>query len=284
MLKNIFILLICALLCGAVFLFARWSFSDLRNNEKMPKEEREKMNAEALDKIADVDLLDPEMAPSDIHEQVMRGYRIVLHTNQILPHNVDDRLNCTNCHLAGGNTLGGKRGGISLVGVVHTYPRYSERLGKTIDLMDRINNCFERSMNGKALPRDSQDMKDILAYLDWISSKIPKQPSYPWLGLKLLTSTHTPDAEKGKQVYYTYCVLCHQKNGEGTTHNPPLWGPHAFNDGAGMADLPKMSSFIFYNMPYQDPFLTEEQALDVAAFLIKQRRPKFISTENNKNP
>lgn len=225
------------------------------------------------------DLLDPEMAPKPIHEQVMQGYKILLYTNEILPNYVDDHLTCSNCHVGGGNTLGGKRGGISLVGVVRTYPKYSPRLGKTIDIVERINNCFERSMNGKPLPRDSTEMKAILAYLDWISSEIPNRKSYPWLGLEPLRSTHKPDPQNGEKIYQKNCSICHQNNGRGTTNNPPLWGPHAFNDGAGMSTLSKMASFVFYNMPYNDPFLNEEQALDVSAFLIEQRRPIYIPTK-----
>lgn len=222
-------------------------------------------------------LVDPEMAPEDIKEQVMYGYEILLHTNKVLPDYVDNRLTCSNCHFGGGNTLGGKRGSISLVGVVRTYPRYSKRLRKTLTLFDRINNCFERSLNGKSLPEESREMKAIITYLEWIASKVPERKNYPWLGLKPLTSLHTPDPENGLKIYQKNCALCHRKDGHGTTHNPPLWGPHAFNDGAGMSTLPLLSSFIYYNMPLNAPFLTQEQALDVAAYLIRQRRPIFLN-------
>ncbi|QLH35050.1 MAG: c-type cytochrome [Parachlamydiaceae bacterium] len=224
------------------------------------------------------------MAPQDIRADVMRGYELLLHTNKLLPQYVDDRLTCANCHISAGNTLGGKRGGISLVGVDKVYPRFSLRIGKVIDLVDRVNNCFERSMNGKALERDSKEMKAIIAYLKWIGSKIPERKEYPWLGLPRLTTQHIPDAENGAKVYQQHCAFCHQVNGQGTVNNPPLWGPHAFNDGAGMSTLSKMSSFIFYNMPQNDPFLTQEQALDVAAFLVNQRRPLYMPNTQQKNP
>lgn len=225
------------------------------------------------------DLLDPEVSPPSIHEEVMDGYNIILYTNKVLPNYVDDRLTCSNCHFAGGNTLGGKRGGISLVGVVKTYPRYEQRFGKMIDLVDRINNCFERSMNGKPLERNSKEMNAILAYLKWISSEIPARKTYPWLGLEKLATSHQPDPKNGAKLYDKFCAICHQKNGEGSEHNPPIWGPHAYNDGAGMNMLPKLSSFIYYNMPFDNPFLTQEQAVDVASFVIEQRRPKFIETK-----
>ena len=42
--------------------------------------------------------------------------------------------------------------------------------------------------------------------------------------------------------------------------------------------LGKISGFIYYNMPYQEPNLTEEEALDIASFVIEQPRPRFIKT------
>jgi thiosulfate dehydrogenase len=283
MIKNIFILFISLSAIVLIGLFAKLTAPlaeiEVETVENKIHHFERVMNGEKIQ----FDLLDPEMAPPNIRDQVMRGYTLILHTNKALPEYVDDRLTCANCHFSAGNTLGGKRGGISLVGVVRTYPRYSARLEKMIDLTDRINNCFERSMNGKAVPRGSADMLAIIAYLDWIASQIPERKTYPWLGLELLKTTHEPDAKNGAKVYQKHCSTCHMINGQGTDNNPPVWGPHAFNDGAGMSTLPMLSSFIFYNMPYEDPFLTEEQALDVAAYLVNQRRPIFIDDQKSKS-
>lgn len=222
------------------------------------------------------DLLDPETAPPEIHEQVMHGYRIFIQTQQYAANYVGNKLTCNNCHFAGGNTLGGKNGGISLVGVVSTYPQYAERMKKVITLKERINNCFMRSMNGKPLPEDSSDINDIVAYLTWISQEVIRIGNLPWLGLPVLKSSHKPDAIQGKVVYNNNCSICHDSDGSGTTGVPPLWGPGSFNDGAGMHMIKKLSSFVYYNMPYHQPTLTEEEALDVAAFVITRPRPKFI--------
>jgi thiosulfate dehydrogenase len=86
---------------------------------------------------------------------------------------------------------------------------------------------------------------------------------------------HVPDAENGKELYYRCCAICHGHNGEGTTGVPPLWGPESFNDGAGMNTMIMLSSFVHLNMPYGQPILTTEEALDIAAFVIKQPRPHF---------
>ncbi len=283
MLKKVFILLV-AIVTIAMIVFLAERIPYLAKNkliahgiEKKQQDKKKRVAKErkVAEEIIRYDLLDPEMAPDDIHDEVMRGYNLLLHTNKLLPEYVNDRLTCSNCHFSAGNTLGGKNGSISLVGVVRTYPRFSERFGKTINLVERINNCFERSMNGRPLPKDSKEMQSILIYLEWISSKIPERKTYPWLGLEPLASTHIPDPARGAHIYKKNCSMCHLINGQGTENNPPVWGPDAFNDGAGMSTLPKMASFIFYNMPYEDPFLTQEQALDVAAYLIDQRRPAY---------
>ncbi len=221
-------------------------------------------------------LLDPEMAPITIRALVMDGYHLVLNTNKLVPEYVANDLTCNNCHFNGGNSLGGRNNGISLVGVTTHYPSYSPRDNKTITLAGRINNCFRRSLNGKAPPDDSHEMKAILAYLHWISSPVEKFPRpLPWLGLKPIKSNHTPDPEKGKLVYERHCSACHQPDGNGAKGIPPLWGENSYNDGAGMNTMPRLSSFVLQNMPRDAPILTPEEALDVSAFLIKQPRPHF---------
>ncbi len=229
------------------------------------------------------DLVDPEQAPPDIRESVLRGYSIIMNTPFYAPLYAKDQLSCTNCHFCGGDTLGGKNNGISLVGVTTKYPTFSKRDNKSITLEDRINNCFKRSMSGNTVPKDSQIMKDIVAYLNWISFEVQKIKDIPWLGLTFLKSEHKPNGENGKKVYDVYCASCHGLHGEGgaalaSTQGktiPPLWGPNSFNDGAGMNRLDMLSSFVFYNMPYLDARLTEEQAIDVAGFVSKQTRPAF---------
>lgn len=220
-------------------------------------------------------LVDPNQAPASIRDLVKFGYQIMLDTPKNASKYAGDRLSCTNCHFAGGDTTGGKNGGISLAGSAAMYPRFDKRIGEVIDLPKRINLCFERSMNGKALPLDSKEMLALVAYLQWISKGIPIYQNVPWLGLPHLEKKHNPDPEQGKKIYDVQCALCHGKEGQGEVQNeiPPLWGPHSFNDKAGMNSEDTLASFNFYNMPYTEATLTEEQAWDVAAFIVRQPRP-----------
>lgn len=228
-------------------------------------------------------LRDPHQAPEEIRSTVALGYHILLHTPQYASKYTGDRLCCTHCHFAAGDTTGGKNGSIPLAGVAATYPKYNSRSKRVEDLPMRINSCFERSMNGQPLPLDSPEMIAITTYLTWISKEMPIYQHVSWLGLPRLESTHVPDATAGKHVYDVYCALCHGHEGQGEIENdiPPVWGPHSFNDGAGMNVVPTLASFIYYNMPYEDASLTVEQALDVAAFIANQSRPHFIHHSNH---
>lgn len=221
------------------------------------------------------DLLDPECAPEDMLNTVLYGYHIMLDTRKHAPEYAGNSLDCNCCHFNGGNTLGGKNRGISLVGVTAMYPRYSKRDKKDISLKDRLNNCFKRSLNGKPLPDDSLEMEALLAYLAWISHEVMDAPKLPWLGLDPVPSNHFPNPEDGHKVYEHSCQICHGPDGAGDIGIPPLWGPQSFNDGAGMNTMPMLSSFVWLNMPHGQPNLTPEEALDVAAYIVGKPRPKF---------
>lgn len=219
------------------------------------------------------ELVDPEQAPEAIRSQVQLGYRIVLNTHMRLPEYVGDRLDCSNCHFAGGLTTGGVNGGISLAGVAAKYPRYNSSTKSMEDLPTRVNSCFQNSMNGKPLPIDSSEMQAIITYLTWISAKYPVDVSAPWLGLKPLKSTHQPDAINGKQLYQELCMDCHGADGDGSLRIPPIFGKNSYNTSAGMNNLQTFASFIYYNMPLDDPSLQAAEALDIAAYIKEQPRP-----------
>jgi hypothetical protein len=81
-----------------------------------------------------------EDAPKDLQDAVTLGRNIMDHTMQTLPDNVGNDLNCSNCHFEGGLTQGGKNGGISLVGVAATYPKYRSRQKYAVNMVTRVND------------------------------------------------------------------------------------------------------------------------------------------------
>lgn len=255
---------------------------DIAYHETHQNSEREVAANHNFDR-AIFQLYDPEMAEGKNKELVMLGYQIMQDTKKIVPGNVGNKLSCINCHFAAGNTFGGERNGLCLVGVVHLYPKTLDNR-KLFSLSERINGCFMRSMNGKPLNLESREMKSLIAYLEWISADIPKLSKYPWLGIKPLRSNHTPDPENGKRLYELKCAMCHGLDGRGQDRPddlsyPPLWNENSFNNGAGMTRLPVISYFIYKNMPFEDPCLSIEEAIDVGSYVIQQPRPHYIEAK-----
>lgn len=250
--------------------------------ELPPTEKQIATKVKQVDEKPEFSLVDPNDAPSEIRDLVLYGYRIMLHTHDELPNYSNDLLNCTNCHFAAGLTTGGPGGGISLAGVAAKYPTLNKARGEIEDLPGRINDCFKYSMNGKPLPLGSKPMLALVAYMHWISSKYPIFVQVPWLKLPTLKSQHQPNIKKGEKIYELRCASCHGKNGEGQNLKdqdpgqpmPPLWGEKSFNKAAGMGRLSTISSFVYYNMPYDEPHLREDEAIDVSGFILKQTRPE----------
>jgi thiosulfate dehydrogenase len=217
--------------------------------------------------------------------QLVRGMQLNLQTKVLLPHNVGDSLNCASCHLNGGTVAFAS----PYVGLSAQFPSYASRAGKVISLADRINGCFLRSMNGKALPVDSADMKAMVAYFDWMKGDYRMNDKIPGRGTGKIDNTLKPNLAHGKNVYSAQCASCHGANGEGTKHAdgsyvyPPLWGDQSFNIGAGMARLYTAAAFVKNNMPIgsHDRFplsqggLSDQDAVDVAGYFTTQQRADF---------
>ena len=97
-------------------------------------------------------------------QQLVQGARLNIDTARMLPKHVGAQMNCASCHLNAGTVADGS----PYIGVSAFFPSYAPRAGRVITMEDRINGCFLRSMNGKALPVDSEEMKAMVAYFDWM--------------------------------------------------------------------------------------------------------------------
>jgi thiosulfate dehydrogenase len=56
--------------------------------------------------------------------------------------------------------------------VFSTYPKMRGRSGQIEGISKRINDCFERSLNGSALNEEDKEMKDD--YIEYIGKDVPK--------------------------------------------------------------------------------------------------------------
>ena len=199
-------------------------------------------------------------------------------------------LNCTSCHQDNGT----KQFGIPWMGVSQTYPQYRGRGDRVQGLEERINGCFTRSLNGKALAADSREMKAMVAYMNWLSKDMPKDV-YGLLTPKFEGPNRKADVKKGEEVYDRFCMSCHGKNGDGYQSKssggsgnhvvPALWGANSFNNGAGMNRLLTAAAFIHSNMPlgvpWNHPAITNEDTYDVAGYISSKERPQMSGLEKD---
>ncbi len=217
--------------------------------------------------------------------QLIRGMRLHMETKALLPQNVGNALNCTSCHLNSGTVADGS----PFVGVSAFFPSYGARAGRIITLEERINGCFRRSMNGKPLALESADLKAMVAYFNWMKGATKPQDKVAGRGVGKIDRAIKPDVESGRKVYAAQCLVCHGKDGEGLKQAdgryvyPPLWGDDSFNIGAGMSRTYTAAAFVKRNMPigFHEKFplgqggLSDQEAVDVAAYFSHQPRPDF---------
>src|SRR5688572_8740013 len=208
---------------------------------------------------------------------IRRGRALIQHTRDSLPRNVRASLACASCH-AGNGTVANA---MPLVGAYSRFPQFRARSGHVDLLEDRINDCFERSMNGKALDRNGPDMRDMVTYIAFLSRGYPpgrKMEGESVPGLEPLSG----DTARGKEVFATRCVACHGADGNGSAVAPPLWGPRSYNIGAGMARVRTAAAYIRQVMPRDRPgSLTPQQAFDLATYINTRPRPDFRAKERD---
>ncbi len=219
-------------------------------------------------------------------EQVEYGKDLIAHTAKYLGPNgsvlkISNGMNCQNCHLQAGTAIWGNNYG----SVASMYPKFRTRSGAIENVYKRVNDCFERSLNGKALDTAGKEMQAIVAYINFLGTNVEKGKKAEGSGFKdLAYLDRATDPKNGLAVYTAKCQSCHQANGEGVFNPdkteftfPALWGKQSYNDGAGLYRISNFAKFVKYNMPqgatYQNLQLTDEEAWDVAAYVNSQSRP-----------
>jgi thiosulfate dehydrogenase len=237
---------------------------------------------------------DSSISDTEQGDLIRYGRELVAHTASFLGPNgkvaqVSNGMNCQNCHLKAGTVPFGN----NYSAVAANYPKFRERSGSIESIEKRVNDCLERSLNGRALDSTSHEMRAFVAYIKWVGKEVPKKTKPKGAGLvDLKPMERAADPAKGKVIFTDYCARCHQANGEGQLDEtkrewkyPPLWGKNSYNIGAGIYRLSRFAGYVKMNMPndiasYEKPFLTDEQAWDVAAYVNSMPRPsKDISMD-----
>lgn len=226
---------------------------------------------------ARVAVADTAIPSGPFGDAVRRGRALLTATRDSLPAHVGNKLRCTSCHLDEGRRETG-----SWIGAFARYPQYRPRSGMVETIEYRVNDCFRRSMNGTALDPAGGDMRDIVAYLAFLSRGVSvAAPAGPNTRLQKWAAFRA-DSAAGAQVFAASCAKCHGAAGEGTAVAPPVWGPGSYNVGAGMTRVRTAAEFISRNMPFDAPgTLSDSQAFSVAAFINARPRPDFPGKEND---
>jgi thiosulfate dehydrogenase len=228
-----------------------------------------------------------------LKEQVLYGKELISHTSRYLGPKgsvlkMSNGMNCQNCHLQAGTVIFGNNYG----SVASLFPKFRPRSGAVENVYKRVNDCFERSLNGKKLDTTGKEMQAIVSYINFIGSNVEKGKKAAGSGFKdLAWPDRAADPEKGLAVYNAKCISCHQVNGSGLFNPdsteyvyPALFNGNSFNDGAGLYRIGNFAKYVKYNMPqgviFSNPQLTDEEAWDVAAYVLSQTRP-HINTPND---
>ena len=203
---------------------------------------------------------------------------------------VGNKLACANCHMADGTQPHAS----PFVVVAQKYAPpgiFNARSNILLDVPNRVNTCMERSLAGESLPRESQAMKDIVAYIDFLGTGL--QPGYTFKQVKgqefpaVALLTRAADPERGKTIYRERCSTCHQNSGHGIWLDeqkrfliPSLWGNESFGLMSGMGRLATAATMIWGTMPRDkvnvmnsSTRMPQEDAWDVAAYLLSNDHP-----------
>lgn len=230
---------------------------------------------------------DTSIPPGKEGDAIRYGRELIAHTSEYLGPKgkvmpISNGMNCQNCHLDAGTRAFGN----NYSAVASTYPKFRARSGMEESIEKRVNDCFERSLNGQPLPEEGPEMEAIVAYIRWLGTAVPKGEVPEGSGLAEVALLDYPASpEKGKPLYEEKCMVCHGREGEGLANNeqtgwtyPPLWGSNSYNNGAGLYRLSRFAGYIKSNMPlgatYDRPMLSDEEAWHIAAYVNSLPRPQ----------
>ncbi|MDY0073128.1 MAG: c-type cytochrome [Thauera sp.] len=221
--------------------------------------------------------LERDLPDNAFGKLVQQGRAIFVDTRNQAAEYVNNGMNCTNCHLEQGR----KADSAPLWAAYTMYPAYRSKNDKVNSYTERMQGCFQFSMNGTPPPADSHVLNALTAYSYWLATGAPTGVEIPGRAYPNVPQPAKGyDIAAGKAIYAQKCAICHGDNGEGQKVDedyvfPPLWGKDSFNWGAGMHRINTAASFIKGNMPLgQGGSLSDDEAWHVAAFMNSHERPQ----------
>ena len=220
---------------------------------------------------------DSEIPANAFGEMVRKGEALFVNTKALAPEFVGNEMNCVNCHIDRGR----KANSSPLWSAYTMYPAYRKKNNKVNTFAERLQGCFQFSMNGTPPEATGEVITALTAYAYWMSTGAPTGKGLPGRGFDEPPPPRGGfDIARGKVLYEAQCALCHGSDGEGkrvgTAYTfPPLWGKNSYNWGAGMHRINTAAGFIQHNMPLgRGETLTDQQAWDVSAYINMHERPQ----------
>lgn len=239
-----------------------------------------------------------DIPDNELGDMIRYGRQLIVNTpyyigpDGIVSKNLNNKMSCNNCHLDAGT----RPFGLNFFSTHGRYPQYRGRENRILTLEERINNCIERPHNGIGLPLGSKELVAMACYVKWVSTGVPAGERVYGDGTPELDYPARPaDVDNGMKLYALHCSECHGKEGQGVWKPdssgyiyPPLWGDDSYASGSSMHRVIKMAKFIKANMPdkkatWDKPFLSDHEAIDIAAFVNDDRihtRPHKRNVDN----
>ncbi|MGI2260585.1 c-type cytochrome [Shewanella sp. GXUN23E] len=97
-------------------------------------------------------------------DKVLLGYRLFANTQQLRDKYVGNELNCINCHMDSGR----KANAAPMWAAYFAYPAYRKKNDKVNSFEERVQGCFNYSMNGQAPASGSPELVALSAYAYWL--------------------------------------------------------------------------------------------------------------------
>lgn len=215
--------------------------------------------------------------PNDRYgDDVRLGMNIFTKTQEYAGRYTGNNLVCSNCHIDKGR----KANAAPLWAAFSMYPAYRKKNDQNNSLEERIQQCFRFSLNGFAPALDAPEIKALVSYTHFLAKGVPVGKELPGRGFPQIVKTgFDANPGRGAITFKERCASCHGEDGDGQLSGgkqifPPVWGMNSYNKGAGLATNALLAGFIRANMPLgQEWSLTDQEALDLAAYINLQIRP-----------
>ena len=198
------------------------------------------------------------------------------------------RLACGSCHLG----IGTEAGTLTLLQTTQHYPRFSGRVGAQTEIEDRINECMQRSMNGKPLPADSPEMMAMAAYIRSLGARYAAMgATQKKVGRASGVRNPRPCGERRRRGAGVQGSLRHlsRRRWIGAAGDGRSRRGLCVSAALGARQLQRRRRHapradrrpIKARMPLGEATLTDDQAFDVAAFINAQPRPAMPNLERD---